>query len=106
NRVIESGPSVDSRLISPSRVVSPSAANTGAAWGAAMARLRDMIRDVPGLAGPARIVHPECLRPPRGRQPVEARLGDRDRGAVRRLFQPELDQGGWLCLVIDRGIHR
>src|SRR5580765_1668565 len=105
-RVIESGPSVDRRRTRLSRVASPSAANTGAAWRAAPPRLPDITRQLLGLASPSRLVHPERFSPSRAGEPVEAGLSDRHRGTTRRLFQPEFDQGGRLRRVIDLGIHR
>src|SRR5688500_11996394 len=103
SRVIESGPSVDRRRTRPSRVVSPSAANTGAASGA-LARLADMRRELLRLAFPAPLVHPDRLGPPRRRQLVEAGFRDRDHGAAWRLLQPELDESHRLGRVVDRGI--
>src|SRR5262245_25871376 len=106
NRVMESGPSVDRRRTRPSRAVPPSAANTGAAWRAAPPRLADIVRQLLALAIPARFVHPERLGPARAGKLVKARFDDRDRGANRGLFQPELDQSGRLLRVVDLGIDR
>src|SRR5688500_6789314 len=102
-RVIESGPSVDRRRTRPSRVVSPRAANTGAASGA-LARLADMRRELLRLARPASLVHPERLGPPRRGELVEAGLDDRDRSATWRLLQLELDECHRLGAVVDCGI--
>src|SRR5687768_1385171 len=104
-RVIESGPSVDRRRTRLSRVVSPRAANTGAASGA-LARLADMRRELLRLARPASLIHPECFRSARRRQLVEAGLDDRDDRAARRLLQLELDERHRLGAVVDRGIDR
>src|SRR5262245_9376133 len=103
---MESGPSVDRRRTRLSRVVSPSAANTGAACRPAPPRLADIVRQLLALAVPARFVHPERFGPARAGKLVEARFDDRDRGATRGLFQAELDQGGRLLRVVDLGIDR
>src|SRR4029453_984783 len=103
---MESGPSVDRRRTRPSRVVSPKAANTGAAWRAAPPLLADITRQLLGLAGPPRLVHPERFSPSRAGGPVEARLSDRYCGTTRGLFETEFHQGGRLRRVSHLGIHR
>src|SRR5690606_13065576 len=106
SRVIESGPSTDRRRTRARRVVSPRAANTGAACRAAPPRLPDIRRQLPALAVPPRLVHPERLGPARARQPVEARLGNRDGGPAGGLLQPELHQGGRLSRVVHLRVDR
>src|SRR5712692_6185595 len=105
-REIESGPSAERRPSSPSRVVSPRAANTGAASGslrAAAARLGDIRGELLRLSRPALVVHAVRLGAARERDAVEARLDDRDRCAlaVRDLVEPEFDQGRGLGRVVD-----
>src|SRR5690606_30928359 len=79
---------------------------TGAACRAAPPRLPDIRRQLPALAVPPRLVHPERLGPTRARQPVEARLGNRDGGPAGGLLQPELHQGGRLSRVVHLRVDR
>src|SRR5436190_20486734 len=79
---MESGPSLQRRATSRSRVSSPSAAKTGTAPTSpalATLRCRDMTRDVLRLFGPAAVVHPEGLRPAFARKSVEARRSEERR---------------------------
>src|SRR5690348_10647378 len=101
---MESGPSAARRPMSRSRVGSASAANTGTAsftFSAAELRCRDMLREVPRLSFPALLVHAERLDAAAGRDAVEARLDDRDLGAVLHLLQRELDERRRLRGVVD-----
>src|SRR5438034_299710 len=85
-RAIDSGPLVDSRISSCSRVASPSAANSGAASCARRAASGDMGGDVAELFGPAALVHAERLVLAFRRQLVEAGLDDgQQRAAVLGL---------------------
>src|SRR6476661_6000273 len=100
---MESGPSADRRPMSRSRVGSARAANTGTAsftLSAAALRL-DMLREVLRLAVPALPVHAECLGAAAERDAVEARLDDRDGGAVLHLLERELDERHRLLGVVD-----
>src|SRR5690349_8769835 len=105
---MESGPLVERRPMSRSRVGSARAANTGTAsatFSAAALRL-DMLREVLRLPVPALLVHPERLDAAAGRDAVEPGLDDGDRGAVLHFLEGELDEGhgffGVVGLRVDR----
>src|SRR5207249_9903251 len=101
SRVIESGPSTESRLSRLSRVASPSAANSTAAL-----RLRDIPLQILDLPAPPLGVHAERLGPARQRHPIEPVLDDRARSTALSLFERELDQRHGLGRVVDRGVLR
>src|SRR6185312_10752639 len=85
---IDSAPPAHSATTSRSRVASPSAANTGALAdnAAALRRERsvrgDIFLDVAHLHGPATGVGAQCGVAARGRQPVEAGLGESQHDAL------------------------
>src|SRR5262245_21300562 len=105
---IERGGRSQSLATSFSRVSSPSAAKMRAwtAFGATrtLRVLGDIGLDILHLRGPTALVHPEGLEAPVAGKLVESRLGHRERGADRRLFQPEFDEGGRFRRVIHLGI--
>src|SRR5688572_1110332 len=106
---MESGPSTDRRPTRLSRVVSPRAANTGTAsaiFRAAASRLRDMSLEVPDLAGPSLVVHPERLGSTRERDAIEPGLDDRHSGAAFRVVENEFDERGRLGGVVRGRIDR
>src|SRR4051812_29588203 len=89
NRVIDSGPFVESRTSKRMRVSSPSAAKSGAAsrtCATANALDRDMLLDVLELTGPTALVHAERFVAPVRGQLVEAGLDDGEQRALLRLL--------------------
>src|SRR5262245_27837935 len=105
SRVIDSGPSTQSRATSASRVGSPSAANTGALSASfaatALRLLRDIALDVLHLLLPPALVHAEGFRATGERDAIEARLDDAEHRAAGLLFELELDERRRLRRVID-----
>src|SRR5579883_2480403 len=103
---MDSGPSSHSLATSLSRVGSPRAANTGAAFARAALLLRDIPLDVLGLLGPSAIVGAERLRAALGGNLVEPRFYDRQAGPPGDRLQPELDQGHRLLRVVVLHVDR
>src|SRR5262249_43910033 len=106
-RVIDSGPSAESRRNKPSRVASASAANTGtASWSLSAALLlRDIARELLGLRGPPLVVLPERFGTAVQRDSIQPRLDDRQRRSFLRVVKTELDQRRGFARVIDLGVE-
>src|SRR4051794_7635944 len=107
SREIDCGGPLDRFPISASRVSSPSAANTEARRVSAVprsARAADMALDIDHLLGPAPLVHPKGFDAPVLGNGIEARLGEDEQSAAIDRLEPELDQGGWLARIVDRGV--
>src|SRR5207253_2401795 len=105
SRVMESGPSDESRPMSRNRVASASAANTGTASSTRTAApLRDMARNVLELSAPPTVVHPECFGATRGRKSVEPGFDNSEGGTVHRILEEELDERRGLGRVVHRWI--
>src|SRR6266571_3052170 len=109
-RAMDRGPSEPRRATSRRRVSAPRAAKTCAepsrACARALARLANRLFDGLHLCGPTLVVHAIGLGAPRGRDPIEAGLHDREQGAGRDLLELEHDEGGRLGGIVYPGLHR
>src|SRR5207244_9585561 len=103
--VIETGRPAARRPGRRSRVAPPTAANNGTAPGggscsATALRLRDILRELLDLPGPAVVVHAERLDATGERDAIKSGLDDRERGAVVCVLEMELDQRRGLGRVV------
>src|SRR5215210_3927494 len=85
---MEAGPPPESRETKLKRVSSPSAANRVAGC-RTLARAGKISGEVLQLTAPALVVLPVSLAPPGVRDPVEARLRDREPSPLGKLLQLE-----------------
>src|SRR5438552_13399477 len=103
------GPPADRRPSRRARVASPTAANNGTPPGggscsATALPLRDILRDLLDLPGPAVVVHAERFGTTGGRDAIKPGLDDRERGAAVCFLELELDQRRGLSRVVHGGI--